>query len=94
MSATRVVATEEFDRRLPEERGARVTLTLQDGSTLVSEVPNPVGDVAYKPFGLAEIREKLEPLLEPVDLDPRSLEVIVRDLLGIRDVNEALARVP
>ena len=58
-----MVATEEFDRRLPEERGARVTLALEDGSMLVSEVPNPVGDVAHEPFGLRQIREKLEPLL-------------------------------
>ncbi len=63
MSVTRVVVTEEFDRRLPEDRGARVIVALEDGSMLVSEVPNPVGDVAHEPFGLRQIREKLEPLL-------------------------------
>ncbi|MGH3146325.1 MAG: MmgE/PrpD family protein, partial [Rubrobacter sp.] len=94
MSATRVVATEEFDRRLPEERGARVTLTLRDGSSLVSEVPNPVGDVAYKPFGLAEIREKVDPLLEPAGIDAATLEGTVRGLLEAGNVNEALVDVP
>lgn len=94
MSATRVVATEEFDRRLPEERGARVTLTLRDGSSLVSEVPNPVGDVAHEPFGLAEIREKLDPLLEPAGIDAATLEGTVRGLLEAGNVNETLEDVP
>ena len=94
MSATRVVAAEEFDRRLPEERGAKVTVTLQDGSTLASEVPNPVGDAANRPFGLAEIREKLDPLLMPVGMDAAGLEGIVRGLLGARNVNEVLENAP
>ncbi len=92
MSVTRVAGTEEFDRRLPEERAARVTLVLEDGTTLVAEVPNPFGDAAYYPFGLREIREKLDGLLEPGA--GRTLEALARDLLECGNVNEVLERVP
>ena len=94
MSRTRVVATEEFDGRLPEERGARVTVTREDGSTLSSEVPNPVGDVAYKPFGMDDIHEKLAPLLEPAGMGPGELEGLVREAIGAENVNDALRQLP
>jgi 2-methylcitrate dehydratase PrpD len=92
MDVTRVVGTEEFDRRLPEERAARVTIILGEGTSLAAEVPNPVGDVAYHPFGLREIREKLDGLLERGA--GKTLEILVRDLLECGNVNEALERVP
>lgn len=85
---------EEFDRRLPEERAARVTLVLDDGSTLAAEVPNPVGDVAYHPFGLPEVREKLEWLLPPNLIGVEELEGAVRDFLRADDVNDVLDRIP
>jgi 2-methylcitrate dehydratase PrpD len=85
---TCVVATDEFDRRLPEERAARVTLKLRDGAVLVAEVPNPVGDVAHHPFGLREIRDKLDSLLEQ-DAGEK-LEALVRNLLECDNVNEVL----
>jgi 2-methylcitrate dehydratase PrpD len=89
---TRVVATEEFDRRLPEERAARVTLELRDGAMFVAEVPNPVGDAAYRPFGLPEIRGKLDGLLGRDAGD--EFEAAARGLLGCKNVNEVLGDPP
>lgn len=94
MQATRVVGTDEFDRRLPEKRAARVTLALEDGTTLAAEVPNPVGDVAYKPFGLAEIRAKLGALLARTGVNVAELEKALRDLLEAEKVNDVLGHVP
>ncbi len=93
MRATRVEATEEFTRRLPEQRGARVTLVLSDGSRLSAEVPNPVGDVAYHPFGLPEVRSKLAPLLPP-GLDVDRFESLVRELVSVDDVRSVLEEMP
>ncbi len=90
MSVTDVAGTQEFDGRLPEERGARVTLALDDGSILTARVPNPVGDVAHRPFGLAEIRAKLEKLLGSAGPDVPTLEKAARDLLEAENVNRAL----
>lgn len=88
MRVTRVVGTEEFDLRLPEERAARVTITLGDGTSLAAEVPNPIGDVAYHPFGIGEIREKLDGLLERGAGE--RLETLARNLLECESVDEAL----
>lgn len=92
VGATRVVGTEEFDRRLPEERAARVTLRLRGGATLVAEVPNPVGDVAHRPFGLREIRDKLDGLLERGAGE--ELEALARNLLECKNVNDVLGDSP
>jgi 2-methylcitrate dehydratase PrpD len=94
MSLTSVAATEEFDRGLPEKRGARVTVELQDGATFAAEVPNPVGDADYRPFGLEEIRGKLEVLLGPLGVEVEKLETAVRGLLSAEDVGRALERFP
>lgn len=59
----RVRVAPDLDARLPDERGARVTVVLDDGSRLTAGVPNPVGDAAYQPFGWAEIDAKLAGLL-------------------------------
>lgn len=93
MHATSVRASEEHAARLPDERGARVTLTLHDGSSLAAEVPNPIGDTAYHPFGLPEIRAKLSGLLPPgrgVD----AFEILVRRLVVANDVNDVLKEMP
>jgi 2-methylcitrate dehydratase PrpD len=63
MRVTHVRLDDELDRRLPAERPARVTLSLRDGSTVTAEVPNPVGDADYQPFGIDGITEKLAALL-------------------------------
>jgi 2-methylcitrate dehydratase PrpD len=92
VGVTRVIGTEEFDRRLPEERAARVALKLRDGATLVAEVPNPVGDVAHHPFGLREIRDKLDGLLEGGAGE--KLEALARNLLECKNVNDVLGDLP
>jgi len=89
---TRVVGTEEFDRRLPEERAAWVTLKLRDGATLLAEVPNPVGDVAHRPFGLREIRGKLDRLLGRGSGE--KLESLARSLLQCQNVGDVLGSPP
>ena len=92
VDVTRVAGTEEFDRRLPEERAARVTLKLRDGATLVAEVPNPVGDVAHHPFGLREVRNKLDGLLGRDTGE--QLEALTRTLLECKNVNDVLGDSP
>ena len=93
MCATRVRASDEFAARLPDERGARVTLTLTDGRRLSAEVPNPVGDAAYHPFGLPEVRAKLSGLLPP-GCDPLEFGTQVRQLICASDVNDVLREMP
>ncbi len=76
----RVRVAADLDQRLPGERAARVTVTLDDGRRLASTVPNPVGDADHHPLGHAEIETKLSGLLGADD-----------PLLGhIRDVTRAL----
>ena len=58
-----VKATDEFEARLPERRGARVTVRMRDGSKRSAEVEQPIGDAAYQPLGWDEIRAKLSDLI-------------------------------
>jgi 2-methylcitrate dehydratase PrpD len=58
-----VIATDEFEARLPERRGARVTVRMRDGSKRSAEVEQPIGDAAYHPLGWDEIRAKLSDLI-------------------------------
>jgi 2-methylcitrate dehydratase PrpD len=58
-----VVATEEFDGRLPDRRGARVTVALRDGTERSAEVEQPIGDAAHEPFGWTELRSKIVGLI-------------------------------
>lgn len=52
-----------LDARLPHERVARVLVRTRDGQEYSAEVPNPIGDEAYHPFGRAEITAKITGLL-------------------------------
>lgn len=90
MEKVHVRATEEFDGRLPEERGARVRIVMDSGDELSAEVPNPVGDIAYHPFRLGEIKTKLDSL----GLDGASLAGLVEDLPTVKDVNHVLEELP
>lgn len=58
-----VEVAEDLDRRLPAERAARVTVTLDDGRSLVEFVPNPIGDADHHPLGSAEVDRKLTGLI-------------------------------
>ena len=73
-----VKATDEFEERLPERRGARVTVRMKDGSERTAEVVQPVGDSGFQPLGWDEIHAKLTSLLGP-DRTAR-LEATVRAL--------------
>jgi 2-methylcitrate dehydratase PrpD len=54
----KVVATDEFNDRLPDLRGARVTVMLSDGTKVSADVEQPIGDAANQPMGWGEIRTK------------------------------------
>lgn len=84
----------DLDRRLPTERVAVVEVTLADGTTLQSEVPNPVGDVDHHPFDRARVEAKAADLLAPLDLDATVLVSVVDDLFTTDDVGPVLARLP
>jgi 2-methylcitrate dehydratase PrpD len=58
-----VVATDEFEARLPDRRGARVSVQMKDGSVRSAEVEQPIGDAAGEPFGWVEVREKVDGLI-------------------------------
>jgi 2-methylcitrate dehydratase PrpD len=85
-----VRATAEMDARLPDERAARVTLTLRNGQSLVSEVANPVGDAAHQPFDRARIDRKLAQLVG--EHNATRLGRIVDELDTARSVNEVLSQ--
>lgn len=60
-----IKSTEEFERALPDERGARVCVTLADGTARPAKVPYAKGD-SNNPFGRSDLRDKFVGLVEPV----------------------------
>lgn len=84
-----VRATEEFERRLPERRGARVTVHLADGTARTAEVENPIGAEAHRPLGWREIRSKLAALIGASASE--DLEAIVRALPEAPQAREPLS---
>jgi 2-methylcitrate dehydratase PrpD len=89
----KVVATDEFTDRLPDLRGARVTVMLRDGTKVSADVEQPIGDAAHQPMGWGEIRTKSAGLVG----SDRSevLEQAVRDLEhgSVDDLIDALVEV-
>ena len=87
-----LVASEEFESRLPERRGARVTVSTGT-ATRSAEVENPRGDADSGPLGWDEVRAKIAGL---VGADTASqLEALVCDLPeapSIAPVADQLAR--
>ncbi|HED53835.1 MAG TPA: MmgE/PrpD family protein [Phycisphaerales bacterium] len=61
MDKVKVVANEEFELRFPEFQPSRVTITLNDGTTLVEQVEVPKGD-ARDPMTPAEVKVKFDAL--------------------------------
>jgi 2-methylcitrate dehydratase PrpD len=58
-----MVASEEFESRLPDRRGARVSVVTSQESTRSFEVEQPIGDSGYRPLGWDEIRDKVGELI-------------------------------
>ncbi len=85
--ARRVVvrATEEFESRLPSERGARVTISTSDGRRSAA-VSNPIGDADNAPLGSDEVRAKVAGLIGPSGAE--QLEALVR---GLPEASQASA---
>jgi 2-methylcitrate dehydratase PrpD len=75
-----------LDARLPEERAARLTVTLTGGRRVIAEVANPVGDADHLPFGPAEVAAKLDALLAPAP-SATDLTAAVERLLRADDVS-------
>jgi len=57
-----IAKSDNLDARLPDKRGARVTIRIGESEHVV-EVPNPIGDSAFHPMGETEILSLLHSLL-------------------------------
>lgn len=77
---TTVTASEEFEARLPDRRGARVSVIMRDGSRREAVVEQPVGDAAGATFGWTEVRFKIAGLIGSVRA--QQLEEVVVDIPG------------
>ncbi len=83
-----LVASEEFEQRLPTDRGARVTVTSGQGSRS-AEVRNPIGDSNHQPLGWDEVRAKVAGLIGSAA--GSELEALVRGLPDSESVAPVLA---
>jgi 2-methylcitrate dehydratase PrpD len=63
----RVIHDVSLDARAPAERPAIVRITLDDGTVLHEEVPNPIGDADHRPLDRTAVRSKLEGLIGAED---------------------------
>jgi 2-methylcitrate dehydratase PrpD len=89
-SRVRLVHDPAFDRRLPQERAARVTVRWSDGSTLAKEVANPVGDSDGQPLSDEDLRRKAISLLGSADAVD-GVHELVTELLVAGDVRRPMA---
>jgi 2-methylcitrate dehydratase PrpD len=86
----RLVAADDLTARLPAERAVRATVRFADGSELVREVPNPIGDADHHPLREQDVIDLLHRWL------PRQPELVDRavalshDLPGLPRVGDAL----
>lgn len=92
--AVRVVHDPSLDARAPEERPARVRITLNDGTVHEVEVPNPVGDTDHHPLDRVAVRAKLTVLLGATPV--ATIEAVVDGLAstGDRRAADMLADLP
>lgn len=67
-----VEAADDINRRVPDQRGARVTVTLTDGSEFEREVEQARGG-AEDPFTEGELRKKFYSLTVPILGDQRAM---------------------
>lgn len=86
----RLVAAGDLTARLPAERAARVTIELDDGTSLTREQPNPVGDADHEPLTEPDVIRMLKAWLPGrAALVDRAAEV-ARDLPALARVGGAL----
>ncbi len=63
----RIIHDPALDARAPAERPSIVTITLDDGTVLAHEAPNPIGDADHHPLDRAAVRDKLTALIGAQD---------------------------
>ncbi|TDD92601.1 2-methylcitrate dehydratase [Actinomadura darangshiensis] len=86
----RLVEAGDLTARLPDERAARVTVELDDGSARTREVPNPVGDADHRPLAEQDVLALLKGWLPGrEDLIDRAA-AFSRDLPALDHVGERL----
>ncbi|MDL4820188.1 MmgE/PrpD family protein [Actinomadura opuntiae] len=86
----RLVAADDLSARLPAERAARVTVELDDGTSLTREQPNPVGDADHEPLDEQDVVRMLKAWLPGRGaLVDRAAEV-ARDLPDLARAGDAL----
>lgn len=76
----RMVNEPQHDARAPDERPALVRVTLDDGTVLEREVPNPIGDAAHHPLDRDAVLKKLAGLIGEDDA-----HAIQHGVAGIHD---------
>ncbi|MFI0356000.1 MmgE/PrpD family protein [Actinomadura sp. 9N407] len=86
----RVAAAGDLTARLPDERAARVTVTFEDGTSAVREVPNPIGDADHHPLGEADLVGLLHAWLPGRPEFVERAVRVSRDLPGLERVGDAL----
>ncbi len=86
----RLAEAGDLTARLPDERAARVTVELDDGTVRTREVPNPVGDADHRPLDegdvLAMLRRWLPGREELID----RAAALSRELPGLDHAGERL----
>ena len=91
-AVTEVLHDPNLDERLPDERSARLTAHLRDGSKQTIEVPNPVGDTSYQPLDRAALHDKLDHLLRPGE--SAAIARWVEELASAPDMTQHLTKLP
>lgn len=97
--ASRVTVREDvgLTERLPHERGARVTVRLDDGRHHTAAAPNPVGDTDFHPFGRDELSSFFGKMLGTGGDTLRTLHAVADGLPtvpGTRSLAAPLAALP
>lgn len=91
-AATTVLHDPSLDTRLPDERVARVTCHLTDGTSRSIEVPNPIGDAGHHPLSRDDLLDKLDGLLHAGEA--REIAAVIDALPHVADAADALAQLP
>ncbi|WP_172135669.1 MmgE/PrpD family protein [Adlercreutzia sp. ZJ473] len=80
MQKTHVVEAKELSELAPQKRGARVTVTLGDGTRLAKEILDPKGE-PENPLSAEELVDKCAPLLMRSGLSDKATQKCIEKLL-------------